>query len=135
MYSTREIFLIQQSRRIIWRLAISNDKSHVLHMVALSSRTDRRHAVRPVTHSNFVFFLFLPLTVLALKPPAVCCLRVGTLDGSGKDIDLCHRLLAMLLPALTEALAEFNARRHENNHRASAILTRWIAGMAGNVGA
>jgi two-component system sensor histidine kinase/response regulator len=58
-----------------------------------------------------------------------------TLDRLGGDVDLYHRILAMLLPALTKTLEEFDTSHRENNRPAMAIIAHGTLGMAANVGA
>lgn len=58
-----------------------------------------------------------------------------TLDRLGGDVDLYHRILAMLLPALIKTLEEFDSARQEDNRPAMAIISHGTLGMAANVGA
>jgi two-component system sensor histidine kinase/response regulator len=58
-----------------------------------------------------------------------------TLNRFGGDVDLYHRILVMLLPALTKTLEEFDASHHQNNRSALAIIAHGTLGMAANVGA
>jgi two-component system sensor histidine kinase/response regulator len=58
-----------------------------------------------------------------------------TLDRLGGDVALYHRILGMLLPALTKTLGEFDNAQREGNRPALAIVAHGIFGMAANVGA
>jgi two-component system sensor histidine kinase/response regulator len=69
----------------------------------------------------------------ALKIPGFD--TIDTLDRLGGDVDLYHRILAMLLPALSKTLEEFDLSHGEDNRSALAIIAHGTLGMAANVGA
>ena len=58
-----------------------------------------------------------------------------TMDRLGGDVALYHRILAMLLPALTKTLEEFDIAQREDNRSALMIIAHGVLGMGANVGA
>lgn len=58
-----------------------------------------------------------------------------TLDRLGGDVALYHRILAMLLPALTKTLEKFDAAQRDDNQSALKAIAHDIVGMGANVGA
>ncbi|WP_136417488.1 hybrid sensor histidine kinase/response regulator [Herbaspirillum sp. ST 5-3] len=58
-----------------------------------------------------------------------------TLDRLAGDIDLYHRVLAMLVPSLGAAINQFNAAVDAGNHAGIKSVVHSVRGMAANIGA